>query len=62
MEAEREQQIADLEEQGWVIDDECRVKQEAYANNGMPNDGGPTYIKSPTGVIHEVSYGEVKPC
>ena len=57
MEAGRTQQIADLEEQGWVIDDECRVKQEAYTNMG-----GPTYMKSPGGVMHEVGYGEVKPC
>ena len=57
MEAERAQQIVDLEEQGWVIDDECRVRQERDAAIG-----GPTYMKSPDGVMHEVSHGEVRPC
>jgi hypothetical protein len=61
VEQDRLQQIEALEEQGWVIDDECRVLQEAYDSNGMPNLGGPTYMKSPAGVIHEVGYGEVKP-
>lgn len=61
MEQDRLQQIEDLEADGWVIDDECLVLQDRLANNGMPNLGGPTYMKSPAGVIHEVGYGEVKP-
>ena len=60
MEAERAEQIADLEEQGWVIDDECRVKQEE--DSISMRMGGRTYMKSPTGVMHEVGYGEVKTC
>lgn len=54
----RSRQISDLEEQGWVIDDECRVRQEA----DEAVFGGPTYMKSPEGVMHRVAGGEVIRC
>lgn len=56
MELGRDGQISDLMDNGWYIDDDCQSRQ--MADRTM---GGPTYMKSPDGILHEVGYGTTKP-